>query len=101
MPGIVGLITKLPRAHAERELHQMVAALCHESFYQSGTWIDETLGVYAGWVERQGSCSGGMPVSNEQGDVVVVFSGEEFSEPERVDRPKERGHRLEKGASSY
>jgi asparagine synthase (glutamine-hydrolysing) len=101
MPGIAGLITNLPRPQAERQLHRMVAVLCHESFYQSGTWIDETLGVYVGWVERKCSSSGGIPVSNEEGDAVVAFSGEEFPEPGTADRLKERGHRLEKGASSY
>jgi asparagine synthase (glutamine-hydrolysing) len=101
MPGIVGLITKRPRQQAEREMQQMVATLCHESFYQSGTWIDESLGIYVGWVARKGSFAGGMPISNEQGDVVLVFSGEEFPEPGTVARLKERGHRLEQAASSY
>jgi len=54
MPGLVGLVTKMPRARAERELERMVAALRHESFYKTGTWIDESLGVYVGWAERKG-----------------------------------------------
>lgn len=101
MPGIVGLITKMPRERAERELQQMVAALCHESFYRTGTWIDKTLGVYVGWVERKGAFCEGMPVSNEQGDVVVAFSGEEFPEPETSERVKARGHGFENRALSY
>ena len=48
MPGIVGLITKRPREWAEPQLARMVQALLHESFYETGTWIDESLGVYAG-----------------------------------------------------
>ena len=81
MPGIVGLITRMPRARAERELGQMVEALRHENFYTTGTWIDETLGVYVGWVARKGSFSDGMPLQNERGNVVLAFSGEEFPEP--------------------
>ena len=69
MPGIVGLITRMPRARAERELRQMVEALHHESFYTTGTWVDETLGVYVGWVARKGSFCEKMPLQNERGDV--------------------------------
>ena len=68
MPGIVGLITKMPRERAERELLRMVEALRHESFYATGTWIDESLGVYVGWVARKDSFSDGMPLCNERGD---------------------------------
>ena len=56
----------------------MVEALRHESFYVTGTWMDESLGVYVGWVARKNSFSDGMPLRNERGDVVLVFSGEEF-----------------------
>ena len=59
----------------------MVEALRHENFYVTGTWADESLGVYVGWVARKRSFSDGMPLSNERGDVVLVFSGEEFPEP--------------------
>ncbi len=101
MPGLVGLITKMPRALAERELERMVAALRHESFYKSGTWIDETLGVYAGWVERKGSFADAMPIANEQGDVVLLFSGEEFPEPGTPRRLRERGHTPDLKGPSY
>ena len=37
MPGIVGLITSMPRERAEHELSGMVEALRHESFYVAGT----------------------------------------------------------------
>lgn len=101
MPGIVGLITKMPRERAERELHAMMATMRHESFYRTGTWTDETLGVYVGSVERQGSFADGMPISNEQGDVVLVFSGEEFPEPEIKRQLKERGHIFDPAGPSY
>ena len=41
MPGIVGLITRLPCEEAEQELRRMVEALRHESFYMTGTWVEE------------------------------------------------------------
>lgn len=81
MPGIIGLITKKPREWAEPQLQRMIGTLKHESFYATGRWIDEALGVYLGWVARKGSVSSTMPCCNEQGDAVLVFSGEEFSRP--------------------
>src|SRR5271154_1257327 len=80
MPGIFGLITRMPRAAAEAELCRMVEAIRHEPFYQTGTWIDESLGVYVGWTALKGSFSDRMPIRSEGGDVCMVFSGEEYSE---------------------
>jgi asparagine synthase (glutamine-hydrolysing) len=101
VPGVVGLITKMPRGEAELQLKRMVAALCHESFYETGTWIDESLGVYAGWVVSKGSFSDGMPLRNERGDVVLVFSGEEFPEPGTARRLKQDGHTFDENGPSY
>ncbi len=101
MPGIVGLITKLPRDWAEPQVGRMVEALRHESCYTSGTWIDESMGVYVGWVARKNSFSDGMPLSNERGDVVLNFSGEEYPEPGTVQHLKERGHGPALDGSSY
>jgi len=101
MPGIVGLITHMPREQAERELLRMAAAIRHESFYETGTWIDESAGVYVGWAARKNSFSDGMPVRNEQGDVVLVFSGEDYTEPETVANLKKRGHEFEAEGPSY
>lgn len=101
MPGIVGLLTRMPREWAELELLRMVEALRHENFYVTGTWRDATLGVYAGWVARKNSFSDGMPLRNERGDVVLVFSGEEFPDPGTERYLNVRGHRLEPAGPSY
>ena len=101
MPGIVGLITKMPPDWAERELLRMVEAIRHELFYETGTWTDKSRGVYVGWTARKGSFSGGMPLRNERGDAVLVFSGEEFPEPGTARRLKERGHELQTDGPSY
>lgn len=101
MPGIVGLVTRMPRERAEVELRQMLDDLRHEEFYTAGMWADESLGVYVGWTARKDSFSDGMPVRNERRDVVLVFSGEEFPEPGTVQRLKERGHDLDVHGPSY
>jgi asparagine synthase (glutamine-hydrolysing) len=101
LPGIVGLITKKSRAWAEPQLARMLDTLRHESFYTTGTWIDETLGIYVGWAARENSFADGMPIRNERGDVVLVFSGEEYPEPGTASRLKEKGHGCSDHGSSY
>jgi len=101
VPGIVGLVTSMPRDRAEAQLLRMLERLRHEPFYATGTWIDEALGVYVGWTVRKGSFADGMPLRNERGDVVLVFSGEEFPEPGTARRLTERGHALDPTGPSY
>ncbi|MBX3347823.1 MAG: hypothetical protein KF747_03685 [Nitrospira sp.] len=78
MPGIVGLQTQMSRGWAEPQLKRMVEALQHENFYVAGTWVDESLGLYVGWVARRHSFPDGMPLRCEQGDLTLIFSGENF-----------------------
>jgi len=99
LPGIVGLFTNRPAAEAERELHEMLQTLCHESFYVGRTWCDAAHGVYVGWVARRGSFADGMPLRNESGEVTLVFSGEEFPEPGTTSALKARGHAIGDGPS--
>lgn len=101
MPGIVGLITSLPREQAERQLTSMVNTLRHEQFYVTGTWIDESLGAYVGWSARKGSFGEEMPVLNEKADVALVLAGEEYPEPGISARLKARGHEITSGEASY
>src|SRR3954452_10204053 len=101
MPGIVGLITRMPAEQATRELYRMVETLRHESFYVTGTRTDAQLGVYVGWVARRGSFSDGMPLSNDRGDISLTYSGEDFSEPGTAARLKAQGHAVDGGGPSY
>jgi asparagine synthase (glutamine-hydrolysing) len=101
MPGIAGLITKMPRHEAEAQLLKMVEALRHESFYQAGTWIDETAGLYVGWVVQKNSFADGMPLHNERGDVTIIFSGEEYPGPGNCNRSKQQAGASDSRESSY
>ena len=101
MPGMFGIITKMPRTWAEPQLSRMLKVLRHESFYEVGTWIDEPSGVYVGWTSRENSFSAGMPLRNEQGEVVLVFSGEEYSRSESIRRLRDRGHGVADSGPSY
>jgi asparagine synthase (glutamine-hydrolysing) len=101
MPGLVGIITKKPRSWAEPQLLKMVDAIRHEPFYDSGTWIDKSLGVYLGWTALKGSFSDSMPLRNEQGGVCLLFSGEEYADPDVLRRLRARGYRPSFQQSAY
>jgi asparagine synthase (glutamine-hydrolysing) len=101
MPGIVGLITRMPRDQAEPQLLRMLETVRHEPFYVSGTWVDDSLGVYVGWMARKGSFCDGMPLHNERRDVVLAFSGEEYPEPGIARRLREHGHTIDENKASY
>jgi asparagine synthase (glutamine-hydrolysing) len=101
VPGLVGLITAMPRQCAELQVCRMLKTLCHESFYVSGTWSDPELGLYLGWVARRGSFADGMPVRNEDDQIALFFSGEEFPEPGLKKALRQRGHQFLDGDCSY
>lgn len=101
MPGIVGIITKRPKADAENELSRMLPTMRHEAFYTSGTWSNPSQGVYVGWVARHGSFAANMPVRNEKEDVTLIYSGEEFPEPGTLDQLRAKGHQIPSDDSSY
>ena len=79
----------------------MLDSMRHEPFYGTGSWIDESLGVYVGWVEREPSFAAEMPLRSESGEKVLVFFGEDFPEPGTPQRLRERGHTLNLGDRSY
>jgi asparagine synthase (glutamine-hydrolysing) len=56
----------------------MVATMRHESFYRTGTWIDESLGVYVGWSAIVDSFADGMPLHDRKRELTLIFSGEEY-----------------------
>ena len=91
----------MPRSEAEAQLRAMVDAMMHEPFYTSGTWSDERLGIYVGWVARSGSFGDGMPLQNEDGDLALFFAGEEYADPAVETELKQRGHVLSGQSASY
>lgn len=101
MPGIVGLITKRPRRDAESQLTRMLDTLRHGSRYLTGTCVDEASGVYVGWSVLKNSFADGMPIRNERGNLVLVFSGEEFCEPGTTARLIRNGHAFDANGPEY
>lgn len=97
MPGIVGLITKMPGERAKEELSRMLGVMCHEPFYVSGMWTDESLGIYVGWIARENTFADKMPLRNDRGDVVMVFSGEDHPASDAVRIPESQDHTIDGG----
>lgn len=78
MPGIVGIIGKGPRGSHEGDLKQMIDSMMHESFYRKGSYVNEQLEIYIGWVCHPGSFSDCLPVFNDERNVMLIFAGEHF-----------------------
>jgi asparagine synthase (glutamine-hydrolysing) len=79
----------------------MLDSVCHEVFYVSGTWINEALGIYVGWIARKGSFADRMPLHNESRKITLCFSGEEFPEPGIIPALAARGHVITGEDASY
>jgi asparagine synthase (glutamine-hydrolysing) len=79
----------------------MLRTIQHQGFYSSGTLTDASLGIYVGWTAIVGSFSDGMPLTNDRGDVSLVFSGEEYPDPQTVSEVRSRNHRLGSAESDY
>jgi len=101
MPGLVGIITKRPKVWAEETVCNMLKTMLHEPFYTSGVWSDPSLGVYVGWVATRGAFAADMPLQNESGDVTLLFSGEEFPDPDLHQQLRSRGHDVPSRGPSY
>jgi asparagine synthase (glutamine-hydrolysing) len=101
MPGIVGIIDKEPHRENQSTLDLMVDCMKHETFYTSGTYVEDRLGLWLGWTNHAGSFSDCLPIWNENRDVCLIFSGEEYADPAEIDSLRARGHRFNSDDASY
>lgn len=101
MPGLALIISRRPKAENTLRLQQMLDSMRHESFYSSGTYINEDAGIYIGWLCHPGSYCDCMPISNERKNHLLFFYGENHADPEDFDRLRQRGHVLPKENAAY
>jgi asparagine synthase (glutamine-hydrolysing) len=101
MPGIAGIISNRFKAEDRLQLDSMVRALMHEDFYKSGSLVNEKAGVAVGWVSHPGSFSDCMPVWNEEKNVLLVWTGEDYQERSRIDKLRTGGHEFNATNASY
>jgi asparagine synthase (glutamine-hydrolysing) len=101
MPGIVGIIGISHPGENASALNQMVKCMMYEPFYTSGTYVNEALGLWVGWIAHEGSFSDCMPIWNETKDICLIFSGEDFMDPTEVESLKGKGHKCDSQNATY
>lgn len=101
MPGIIGIIGAGSPEENAAALRQMVNCMMHEPFYTSGTYVNERLCLWIGWIAHGGSFSDCLPIWNERKDVCVIFSGEDFTDERDVEHLRARGHQFSGENASY
>ncbi len=101
MPGIAGIIAKTSGKVFEKRLGIMLDCMIHEKFYTSGKYVNDSIGFYVGWVCREGSFSDCMPQWNENNDLCLFFSGEDFQDKEFIENLKSLGHSFNALNASY
>ncbi len=101
MPGIIGIISKISPDKNVQDISNMVNCMLHESFYSWGSYCNDQIGVYAGWICHKDSFCDCMPVWNEKKNVLLIFFGENFSDQELFDQLKAKHHRFDNSNASY
>jgi len=94
MPGLFGILSLRPRAQNEAELTQMGDAMCHEDFHKTGAFVNDKMGLYAGWVSVGETFADCMPVWNEKKNCLLLFTGRHFFDKEDVAELKKRNHAI-------
>jgi asparagine synthase (glutamine-hydrolysing) len=72
----------------------MTSSMEYEPFYDSGMHSVPELGIYAAWVACENSFSASQPFFNERTNVVLLFSGECFADPETRTDLQQKGHQV-------
>lgn len=92
MPGITGLFVKQPRGDEEIRLARMLRTMLHEPFYTHGSYVNQAIGLYLGFVSVQNSQSDCMPIWNEDKTLVMFLTGESYADLPVIQGLLRRGH---------
>jgi asparagine synthase (glutamine-hydrolysing) len=101
MPGIAGIIGTNFQGENRKALDEMVKCMMHERSYTLGTYVNEKLGLWIGWVNHEGSFSDCMPVRNETKDICLIFSGEDYTDKSGIESLIVKGHELDTDNACY
>jgi asparagine synthase (glutamine-hydrolysing) len=83
MPGITGIIRNTPYDGIEADLQLMLATMQHEPHYRGSQYVDRDLGLYVGWISTGDAADDAMPLVCRGGEVVIIFQGENYADPEQ------------------
>ena len=101
MPGIAGIISKEYTPDIGPSVKQMSQSMIHDRSCTSGSHVDEQLGFAIAWVSSLGTFSACMPVWNEEHNICLVFSGEDFADEDELARLRTQGHVFDPDNASY
>src|SRR5437016_11044863 len=101
MPGIAGIVSKRPTAECQSLVKSMTSSMEYASFYNSGIYSVPELGICASWVAQEGSFGAGQPFFNERTDVVLLFSGECFADPETRTALQQKRHQVGQASGDW
>jgi len=79
----------------------MINSMLHEDHYSFGSYINEDLGVYLGWVCHQKSFVDCMPIWNEKRDMCLFFFGEDFPDKDIEEKLRASNHKFDSRNASY
>jgi asparagine synthase (glutamine-hydrolysing) len=80
MPGLAVVVGPGDRRENEAVLQRMLRSIQHEPYYVSGTYVDEDSQLYVGWSVHPGSYCDCMPITSDDGALVLFVYGEHHSD---------------------
>ena len=79
----------------------MINAMRHETFYNSGEYINEDLGIWAGWICHKGAFSDCMPLISRNKHVVLIFQGENYLDKDTANKLRRFGNDVDESSARY
>lgn len=85
MSGIAGIISSTTDfGSASTQVEAMLPALVHEPFYRTGRWLQQDVGLAAGWASHPGMPWEKGPVWNTRRDAALLFVGDDRDLPAKI-----------------
>jgi asparagine synthase (glutamine-hydrolysing) len=75
--------------------------MLYEKFYGAGTYVNEEMSLSVGWVSIAGSFSDCMPLWNEERNICLIFSGDDYADRSEIDLLRAKGHKFNSEDASY
>src|ERR1017187_3276477 len=95
MCGIAGMFNLRSKQRvAEKDLRQMLAMIRHRGPDEFGIYLDDPVGLGNARLSIIDLSTGQQPISNEDGNLWIVFNGEIFNYVELRPELEARGHRF-------
>jgi len=101
MPGIMGILTKLPTGEEQELVSAMLKSTLHEPFYTYGMYQNKAQGFFIGYSAIEKSFADCMPIFNETKDIVLFLTGECYDDPSIANQLKREGHDFQEGDATY